>query len=424
MEHIFIGRQPILDRKGQLYAYELLHRRRGDASATGNDGDRMSSDMLLNAVLEVGSERICAAHPAFINVTRNLLLNGCLDSLPSDRIGLEILESVTVDQELLDRLKVLRRRGFKIALDDFVCLPERTPLLAHADIVKLDVLALDDASLESHVEQLKPFRVKLLAEKVESAAMHARAQALGFDLFQGYFFARPEIYQGQKMRPNNLVLVQLLARVNDPTITPEALGRIIKGDVAMSVTVLRWANSSFYGLDHAVQSVERAVVILGLYTIRNWVSLLVLARVGATATELHTTILVRARTCELLATASRLTNISAYFTVGLFSALDVILKTDMAAALEHIPIGEDQKNALLTRSGELGAALNCVLAIESGDEPSATFAALDSTTITRCYFSAVAWVENLGRSSDRPQYEARESPQQRQANQRGRSPNL
>jgi c-di-GMP phosphodiesterase len=404
MEHIFIGRQPILDRKGNLYAYELLHRRPGAICATGNDGDRMSSDMLLNAVIEVGSERICAAHPAFINVTRNLLLNGCLDSLPSHRIGLEILESVAVDQELLDRLKALRRRGFKIALDDFVCLPERAPLLAHADIVKLDVLAMDDASLENHVALLKPSGVRLLAEKVESAAMYARAQALGFDLFQGYFFARPEIYKGQKIRPNHLVLVQLLARVNDPAITPQELAGIIKGDVSMSVTVLRWANSSFYGLDHTVQSVERAVVILGLYTIRNWVSLLVLARVGTAATELHTTILVRARTCELLAAASRRKNISAYFTVGLFSSLDVILRTDMQSALDHVPLSEEQKAALLTQSGELGAALKCVLAIESGDETAATFGSLSSATITRCYFSATDWVDHLGRTNSRARH--------------------
>ena len=397
MEHVFIGRQPILDRESKLYAYELLHRRPGDDAATG-DGDRMSSDMLLNAVLEVGSERICAAHLAFINATRGILFNGCLDSIPARRVGLEILESVAVDRPLLDRLRVLRARGFKIALDDFVCLPERAPLIEHADIVKLDVLALDDASLERHVAFLKPYGVRLLAEKVETAAMHARARSLGFDLFQGYFFARPEIYRGQKLRPNNLVLVQLLARIHDPAITPEELSAIIKGDVSMSVTVLRWANSAFYGLDHPVRSVERAVVVLGLYTMRNWVSLLMLARVGATATELHTTILVRARTCELLAAASGTASVSSFFTVGLFSALDVILQVEMTQALDHMPLSEDQKSALLTRSGKLGDALNCVLALEAGDESAAQFAALSRTTIARCYFSAIDWADRLGQA--------------------------
>jgi c-di-GMP phosphodiesterase len=422
MEGIFIGRQPILDRIGKLYAYELLHRRGRDDRAAGDDGDRMSSDMLLNAALQVGIRKLNAACPVFINMTRNVLLNGGLDSLPSERLGLEVLETVSVDGELLARLRRLRARGFKIALDDFVFSTERAALIDYADIVKLDVLALDDASLERHVSLLKPRGVKLLAEKVETRAMHARVLALGFDLFQGYFFARPEIFKSQAIRPNNLVLVQLLARIHDPNISPEELSKIIRGDVSMSVTVLRWANSPFYALRHAVESVERAVVVLGLYTIRNWVSLLALARMGGTASELHTTILVRARTCELLAAATATPNPSSYFTVGLLSALDIILQVDMQQALEYIPLGADQKAALLRGSGRLGEALTCVTALESGDEQAAKFAALNIAEISRCYFSAIDWVDQLGgKSTARPAPLAGRT-QMRKTRLRGRPP--
>jgi EAL and modified HD-GYP domain-containing signal transduction protein len=399
MEGIFIGRQPILDRAGNLHAYELLHRSGRENHAAGDDGDRMSSDMLLNAALQVGIRKLNGACPVFINVTRNVLLNGGLDSLPSERMGLEVLETVSVDEQIIERLRDLRARGFIIALDDFVYSPERAPLIDCADIVKLDVLALSDASLKHHVALLKERRVKLLAEKVETTAMHSRVLALGFDLFQGYFFARPEVFKSQAIRPNNLVLIQLLARIHDPDITPEELSNIIRGDVSMSVTVLRWANSPFYGLLHAVESVERAVVVLGLYTIKNWVSLLALARIGGTATELHTTILVRARTCELLAAAAAMPNASSYFTVGLLSALDVLLRVNMDQALEYIPLGPDQKAALLDRSGRLGQALSCVTALESGDENAAKFAALSIAEISRCYFSAVDWVNQLGSKS-------------------------
>jgi EAL and modified HD-GYP domain-containing signal transduction protein len=399
MEGIFIGRQPILDRAGNLYAYELLHRRGDNDRATDDDGDRMSSDMLLNAALEVGIKKINAACPVFINVTRNILLNGGLDTLPSERIGLEVLETVSVDEPLLDRLRILRALGFKIALDDYVLSPERAPLIDHADIVKLDVLALDDAALERHVRLLKGRGIRLLAEKVETRAMHARAMGLGFDLFQGYFFARPEKFKSQTIRPNNLVLVQLLARIHDPNITPEELGGIIRGDVSMSVTVLRWANSPLYGLLHAVESVERAVIVLGLYTIRNWVSLLTLARIGGNATELHTTILVRARTCELLAVAARIPNPAGYFTVGLLSALDIILQVDMTQALEAIPLVPEQKAALLDGAGRLGEALTCIMGLESGDEGAVKFSHLSLAEISQCYFSAIDWVNHLGGGS-------------------------
>src|ERR1700679_3657367 len=151
MEGIFIGRQPILDRTGNLFAYELLHRRSGENRATGDDGDRMSSDMLLNAALQVGIRKISAAAPVFVNITRNVLLNGGLDSLPSERLGLEVLETVTVDELMIAQRGLLRSRVFKNAVDDFVDSAERASLIDHADIVKLDVLALDEAALEEHV---------------------------------------------------------------------------------------------------------------------------------------------------------------------------------------------------------------------------------------------------------------------------------
>jgi EAL and modified HD-GYP domain-containing signal transduction protein len=396
LERVFIGRQPIIDRHGSLYAYELLHRRGNQQSTTDHDGDRMSSDMLLNALLEVGVRKINASHPVFINVTRNVLLNGGLESLPSERVGLEVLETASVDQPLLDKLRALRALGFTIALDDFIYSPERAGLLEHADIVKLDVLALDDASLERHVALLKQRGVRLVAEKVETQAMHARALGLGFDLFQGYFFARPEIYNGRSLRPNQLVLMQLLARIYDPDISPAELGTIIRGDVSMSLTVLRWANSPLFGLLSTVESVERAVVILGTYTIRNWVSLLALARVGGAVPELHTTVLVRARSCELLASAMGIANPASYFTVGLLSALDVILQVNMEQAIECISLTSDQKAALLRRSGSLGAALRCVVALEEGDERGAQFGTLAAADVARCYFAAIDWVNRLG----------------------------
>jgi EAL and modified HD-GYP domain-containing signal transduction protein len=395
MEHIFIGRQPILDGNGKLYGYELLHRRAGDEHARGEDGDRMSSDLLLNAVLEIGIQNICGSHRAFINVTRNLLMNSGLDSLPPDRIVLEVLETVAVDPPLLDRLGTLRARRFEIALDDYVCLPARDALIEHADIVKLDVLALDEAELERHVALLKARNVRLLAEKVESPAMHRRLKQMGFGLFQGFFFAKPETYRGQRILPNKLVVLELLARVNEPNITPEQLSSIIRGDVALSVTVLRWANASIYGLRHAVGSIERAIVVLGLQTVRNWVSLLALARMGASPGELLTVLLVRARTCELLASSADRANPSAYFTVGLLSALDVILQVDLQVALERMPLSSEQKEALFARSGDLGAALDAVIACEGGEPGKARFAALTGADILQCYLSGLAWADSL-----------------------------
>ncbi len=395
MGHIFIGRQPIIDGDGRLYGYELLHRMSGGDHAVICDGDRISSGMLLNAVLEIGVEQISGAHRAFINVTKNLLMNPGLDTLPSERIVLEVLEDIDVDAPLLDRLARLRSLEFEIALDDFVCSPARNALIEHADIVKLDVLAMDRDALAREVEFLKRSGVRLLAEKVETPAMYRELRALGFDLYQGYFFARPDIYESERIEPNKLVVLELLGRDNQPDITPEQLGEIIRGDVSLAVTVLRWANSSVYGLRTSVESIQRAIVVLGLQTIRNWVALLALARMGATPSELLKMLLVRARCCELLASTAQLPNGSSFFTVGLLSTLDVILKLEMTRALELIPLAAAQKAALLDHQGEFGAALETVMALECGDFDGAQFHALPFESIRDCYLSAIAWADNL-----------------------------
>src|ERR1700690_4391648 len=259
MGHIFIGRQPIIDGDGRLYGYELLHRRSGEDHAVICDADRISSEMLLNAVLEIGIEQISGPHRAFINVTENLLMNPGLDALPSERIVLEVLEDIPVDKPLLARLGRLRSLKFEIALDDFVCSPARNALIEHADIVKLDVLAMDRDALAREVEFLARRGVRLLAEKVETPSMYRELKALGFDLYQGYFFARPDIYESERIEPNKLVVLELLGRVNQLDITPEQLGEIIRGDVSLAVTVLRWANSSAYGLTTPVESIQRAI---------------------------------------------------------------------------------------------------------------------------------------------------------------------
>jgi c-di-GMP-related signal transduction protein len=396
MEHIFVGRQPILDRTGALFGYELLHRAAEPAPVT--DGDSASCDMLLKVVWEIGIPQISGSRRSFVNMTRNLLMNPGLDALPTAGIVLEILEDVPADPALVARVAELRRRGFEIALDDFEYATDLEPLLALADIVKLDCLALDADALARHVDLLKRRGIRLLAEKVESPQMHARTLALGFDYFQGYHFARPQVHRGRRVQPNKLVMLQLLARINDPEITPEELGEIIRGDVWISITILRWANGSIYGLRAAVDSVERAVVVLGSQTIRNWVALLAMAKMGATPSELLKMLLARARACELLASEAGRDNAASFFTVGLLSALDVILQTDMTGALALIPLAAEQRAALLSGAGDIGAALGAVIGMEAGATPPAGLLGLSESAVVSCYLSALTWADNLSRN--------------------------
>jgi c-di-GMP phosphodiesterase len=395
LNKVFIGRQPILDTQGRLYGYELLCRDSEGRPAVIGNGDRESTLMLLDAIFNIGVEKLTKSNRAFINVTRALIMSDLIEALPPTNIVLEVLESVEVDQALLDRIAKLRQQRFMIALDDYTLSEARDPLLDLADIVKLDVRALDDAQLQSHAQAVKSRNLILLAEKVETREEHSKLLSLGFDLFQGYYFARPELYSTQALRPNRLMVLELLARLSEPDTSVAELAGLIRNDVAMSVAILRSANSAGMGMKTRVESIDRAVVALGLRTIQNWAALIALARLNSQPSALLTTVLVRARTCEQLAAAAGRDNPAGFFTVGLFSLLDVMMETPMQELLEKMPLSDEIKGALRDQSGDHGAALACVIAMELGDMAGVKFAGLQIAHAGACFQQAIQWADQL-----------------------------
>src|SRR5262245_36227492 len=185
-QDIFVGRQPIYGRRLELYAYELLYRGGDVDYADFSEGDRATSQVLLNAFTEFGLERIVGGHLAFINLTRGFIVGEYPLPVPRTQVVLEVLEEVEPDTQVLEGLQDLRRRGFKIALDDFVYHEDRKPMLSLADIVKVDILGLANEDIHARFQQLKPLGIKLLAEKIETREQFVLCREMGFDYFQGY----------------------------------------------------------------------------------------------------------------------------------------------------------------------------------------------------------------------------------------------
>lgn len=395
-----IARQPIFDLEGRLFGYELLYRR-GTAAESG-DGDEMTARVLVGALAATDLDLLASGRPVFINATRALLMGDLLTMLAPDRVILEILEDVEPDAALLSRLAELRGRGYRFALDDVLDLEARRPFLEHVDIIKVDVAAMGPDRLAEQVDALHATGKSLLAEKVETPEQHARLYAMGFQLFQGYFFARPEQAGPAGLPANRLVVMQLLARVSDPAISLGELAGLIRTDVALSVSVLRWANSPLSGLRSRVDSIERAVVVLGLETARNLVCLLALAQLDSTSPELLKLLLVRARLCELLARAGGRDNAATHFMVGLLSGLDAIVNRPMARVIEGMPVDDTVAQALLGREGPLGGALAAVEQLEAGAFEAFAVEAVDVDRACELYRDAVRWAADVGRLSPQP----------------------
>lgn len=396
MYDAFIGRQAIFDQNLSVYAYELLFRCGLQSSAEVVDGNLASSRVMLNTFSEFGLDNIVGRHMAFINLTRDLLVDDLIELLPRERVVLEVLEDVEIDKNLIDAVRKLSEMGFLIALDDFEFDAAWQPLVEIADIVKLDVLSLDEKEIDAHVKYLRPYKVRLLAEKVETREQFEFLKRLGFDYYQGYFLCRPSIVEGRRMPTNKLSVLQLLSRLMHAETQHAEIERLITQDVALSYKILRFINSASFALPRTIDSIKEAVFYMGTRNIRRFASIVVMAGFDDQPHELLLTSLLRARMCELLAEAAGCSDSGSYFTTGLFSTLDVLLGMPMHELLEELPLGDELAQALLDGSGDLGAALACTLAYERQTWVEAGFAELDAAAISSIYLKAVQWSNETG----------------------------
>ncbi len=262
-----VGRQPICTADCSLHAYELLFRSAGHTSEF-TDGNQATSTVLLNTFAEIGLDRVVGTHKAFVNLTREFLIGE--HSLPArpDRLVLEVLEDINIDDELIAGIRKLKRQGFTIALDDVVYRPHLEPLLALADIVKVDLRMISSIDeLKEHCRQFRRWPVTLLAEKVETFDEFEACKSLDFELFQGYYLQKPTILQRVKSKTNKLIVLQLLAEICARQFSFAKIAEIIKQDAGLVCRFLRYVNSAYNGLQ-SIRSVDHALVMMGSKGIR------------------------------------------------------------------------------------------------------------------------------------------------------------
>ncbi|MDR2111847.1 MAG: EAL domain-containing protein, partial [Candidatus Accumulibacter sp.] len=304
---IFLGRQPILGREQQLLAYELLFRT--GPIVTGNvsrvdDPARATATVIANTFTGLSVDETLGPYRGFINVDQEFLFSDLIEALPSALIVLEILESVPPTPEVIARCRQLCEMGFSLAMDDVINAREAyRPLFELAEIIKVDVLGLESGQLAALVAQLKPFGKTLLAEKVESAEQVEQCMRLGFDLFQGYYFAKPSVIVGKKLKPSQISLLRLLGLVMQDADTSE-IENAFKVEPGLTVNILRLINSVGTGLATRVTSLRHAITLLGRKQLRRWLQLLIYTnpeRGGSAANPLLPLAATRGRLLELLA---------------------------------------------------------------------------------------------------------------------------
>jgi EAL and modified HD-GYP domain-containing signal transduction protein len=344
--------------------------------------------------MEIGLDRMVGPSLAFINVTPEFILSDYCRSMPRDRVVFEILEDTIPGTRLIEAVRQLSQEHYRFALDDFAFESARLPLLPFCSFVKVDLSLADRNMIANGLGDLKQSPVKLLAEKVETFEEFDFCKAAGFDYFQGYFFCRPRILSVSRIPPNRVSICRLLSRLQHPDIKSHDIETIVEEDLSLSYRLLRYINSACIAIPRKIDSISHAVRLVGLDHIKLLASLIMLTSLDDKPRELLTVSLVRARMCSLLAEKFRLRNTDAFFTVGLFSTLDAFLDCPMEEALRMLPLSDEIRQALLTRTGPLGPIFHSVLAYERG-QWDAVRSGLESEIITEVYLSALEWAQNL-----------------------------
>lgn len=401
---VFVARQAIFDRRLKVYGYELLFRPCRDSSAAGTADSSASLQVITNSFFSIGMERLLAGTRAFINFPQDLLADERTFSLPASSTVIEILETVRPEPAVVDACRVLREKGYVLALDDFSHLKGWDRLANLVSIIKVDFRATTEGEQKALVERYSGRDICMLAEKIETQEEFERACKMGYHYFQGYFFARPVIVSRREIPGSKLGYLRILQEIHRPDMELFALEALIQRDVSLASKLLRYINSSIFGWINPVHSIRQALALLGEQEIRNWVSLVALPTLASDKPdELIRTALVRARFSELMAQWAGIGHRKAdLFLIGLFSLLDAMLSRSLPEILGEMRLGGDIADALLGTAAHnepLAGVYALVREYEAGDWSALAETAgrlrVPTEIIADLYLEAVAWSDQI-----------------------------
>jgi EAL and modified HD-GYP domain-containing signal transduction protein len=296
-----------------------------------------------------------------------------LELLPIGQSVLELLETIKLDDNIAERCRELKKLGFKLALDDHEYSPEYHEFYSVVDYVKIDILSTSAEELPEIVRKLRQWPVKLLAEKVETVEQFEMCAGLGFDYFQGYFFARPVVLNKKKLDVSGRAMLMLLQQLTKDAPLEE-IEQTFKENPSLSYNLLRLVNSVALGTREKIKTLRHAILMLGTDHLRRWIQLSLFS--GNDTRGIDNPLLemaaVRGRLMETLVLQKLRQSTSSEqseeaFMTGILSLLDVLFETNMEEIIPYLNLNEEICAALLNRSGRLGELLSLAEKLELTD---------------------------------------------------------
>ncbi len=416
LQDVFLGRQPILDRNQHLFAYELLFR--SGSAEKGNfasflDGNQATATVIINAFTEFSVADALGPYQGFIKVDHGLLFSDLINALPAHNVVLEILDTVPQTPDMIARCEELRRAGYVLATN---VRPESLdysrPLLELAEVIKVDISHIEPERLKQLAPELKPLHKTLLAEKVESVEQMKLCHDLGFDLFQGYYFARPVVIHGKRLQNSEIALLRLLGLLSQDADTAE-IEKVFKQEPVLTLNLLRLTNSVGSGMSVRITSLRHAITILGRRQLLRWLQLLLYSGTSSSVPVVNPLLQLaatRGRLMELLADRTPDVRhggrdfIDQAFMVGILSLMPALIGSNMDEILSRLPLAKPVHDALGKHAGMLGDLLTLIESLEDEDREKADkvlqrLPDIDASYANSCLTRALSWANNLAREA-------------------------
>lgn len=406
-DDIYLGRQPILDRQQRIIAYELLYRSGAHDRADIANPMEASARVISYAFSELGIGAALGRGDCYINIDKEMLMSGITDLLPRGNITLELVGTFDSTDAFIERCQQLRSDGVKLALGDYSMGSNVGWLLPFVDTVEINQADCDDECLEQTAREIHHAgNARILAKKIETAEQFRRCLDMGFDFFQGYYFARPHLVSGKRIHPSKVILIQLLKLVMGDASNSE-IENLLKGEPSLCYNLFRLVNSVAMGINRRISSVNEVVTLLGRRHLQRWVSLLIFAQQEGFSypNPLLQTAALRGELMRKMAMIVAAGNPGLQehaFMVGILSLLDALLGIPMKEILEEVPVIDEVHEALISHGGMLGGLLAICEMLE-GEKFDALPAALDKLKLDvhsamQAQVEALQWVNAIGES--------------------------
>ncbi|WP_077285836.1 EAL and HDOD domain-containing protein [Cognaticolwellia aestuarii] len=398
--YFYAARQPILDKEKKLFAYELLFRDSIDNIFPDIDADEATTKMIEASNFNLGISEFTGNKPAFINFTLETLAQGYPETLTTEEVVVEILETVKPGKKLLAICKDLHEKGYTIALDDYIHQPVWQHFYPFISIIKIDWQDTSIATIKDVKVAIQDFpHIKLLAEKVETYEEYNQALELDFELFQGFFFAKPEMVKTKSLSPSQMAMAELLYETSKKDLDLASITSVFERDVTLSYKLLRYANSAIFKRRNEISTIKQALVTLGSEELKRFLGLMFASNINPDKpSELINAAMVRAKFCELMASEVKppIDNSIAFLT-GLLSLIDAIVDEELTSILSKLPLAQEIKDTLLTRKGAMAALIMLLEFIERAEwsKTSAVIETLglEKSDVIKSYNEAIAWAD-------------------------------